>query len=159
MSIRVPQLTPLLTDQRRGLDRRKVARDSTLRTHPQLPIDVLVCDLSQTGFSFLYNGPIALDAPVNIGLPGIGSAAARVVRRQGDTYGCEFDVPLRVHDVAAAFGYNPVVQFPLSVSANDHTASAEPAASKWPRAYRAGFIVGTTSLLWSLIYLAARPFL
>ncbi len=139
-------------DERRDSARRAVARDTTLRDETSLPMAVVVEDLSQDGFRVETNADLALDAPVRIGLSGIGTREARVVRRDGQHYGCRFDQPLDLDTFYNAFLREPVVQggFPAhSASTGDLLADFE--VRKWHPALRLTFLIGAATSLWMAI--------
>ena len=78
----------------RWAERHTVERDATLRDSDWSPIDVTVEDLSESGFGVVASTELGIGAEIGLGLSGIGMREARVVRRAGDLYGCEFLVPL-----------------------------------------------------------------
>jgi hypothetical protein len=84
-------------------DRQSVHLGATLRRDDQRPVDILVDDLSATGFRMACAEPMAIDATVSVGIAGLGRHTARIVRRDGEHYGCRFVVPLAIDavDVAA----------------------------------------------------------
>lgn len=86
----------------RWAERHQVERDATLRDPAWSPIDAVVEDLSETGFRVIAAADIAVGAEIGLGLSGIGTREARVVRRAGTLYGCEFLVPLTAEQLKAA---------------------------------------------------------
>lgn len=91
----------LYRDERMA-DRQTVNLDATLRKPDDRPVDILVEDLSETGFRMAGATALALDALVTVGISGIGRREARVVRRSADHYGCEFLVPIAAAEIARA---------------------------------------------------------
>ena len=83
----------------RVADRQTVNLGATLRRDDQRPVDIQVDDLSATGFRMQSDEPIAIDATVSVGIAGLGRHTARVVRRDGQHYGCRFVVPLAIDAV------------------------------------------------------------
>lgn len=79
----------LVRDDRRA-DREAIDVAGTLRPAPGRPIDVIVEDLSATGFRMRTQARLDLQEQVTIGIPGIGQRRAHVVRRTADGFGCEF---------------------------------------------------------------------
>ena len=139
---------PLSRFDRRAGDRRSVAGKSTLRGPGNEPIDVTVGDLSVSGFNIESVIPLPIGATVQLGLPGSGRFEARVVRREGDRYGCEFVDYLSDADVDAAFSSGNVAQ--LFVPSPDWQGT-EPEVEKWPRAVRASVAVGGALAIWGAI--------
>ncbi|WP_448663337.1 PilZ domain-containing protein [Sphingomonas sp. CJ20] len=87
----------------RGAIRFTVSSDTTLRGADGQPIDVVVENLSRTGFLFLSDTEIPAGSLVAIGLSGAGAREAQVVWRDGNRHGCEFLVPLPQSAMAKAF--------------------------------------------------------
>lgn len=79
----------LVRDDRRA-DRETLDVAGTLRHVRNVPIDVIVEDLSATGFRMRTHTNLNLQEKVTIGIPGIGQRAAHVVRHTTDGFGCEF---------------------------------------------------------------------
>lgn len=79
----------LVRDDRRA-DRETLDVAGTLRHVRNVPIDVIVEDLSATGFRMRTQATLNLQEKVTIGIPGIGQRAAYVVRHTAEGFGCEF---------------------------------------------------------------------
>lgn len=79
----------LLRDDRRA-DREALDVAGTLRHLRNVPIDVVIEDLSATGFRMRTRADLSLQERVMIGIPGIGQRAAYVVRHAAGCFGCEF---------------------------------------------------------------------
>ena len=139
---------PLSRGDRRAGDRRTVAEASTLRGPDDQAIDVTVGDLSVSGFNIESTVPLPVGALVQLGLPGSGRFAARVVRREGDKYGCEFVDYLSDAQISQAFAADNVAQ--LFVAAADWQ-WAEPRIEKWPLAVRGMVAIGGAIALWAAI--------
>lgn len=88
--------------ERRAAPRRPVERGTTLRLS-DLPVDVVLHDLSETGASIETVVPLANGTTVTIGLGGVGRFEAQVISRTDSRYGCRFAVPLSAKAVASAF--------------------------------------------------------
>jgi hypothetical protein len=138
-----------ITGERRLTERRMVDEASTLRGPDQHPLDVMVSDLSRSGFKVLSDRELPLGAIVHLGLPGTGRLAARVVRRSGDRYGCEFVEYLSHDQVADAFGQSTVA--PLFIASSQWQA-VEDEVTRWPRAVRTAIAVGGALLAWWAIF-------
>ena len=93
----------------RAADRQAVALDATLRKPDQRPVDILIEDLSITGFRMTGATGLALDAILTVGISGIGRREARVVRRSDDHFGCEFLVPILAAEIARAQTVDTIV--------------------------------------------------
>lgn len=87
----------------RGAVRFPVGTESTLRGADGRPIDVVVDNLSRTGFLFVADAEIAAGSLIAIGLSGAGAREAQVVWRDGNRHGCEFLMPLPQSAMARAF--------------------------------------------------------
>lgn len=95
----------------RWAERHQVERDATLRDPDWSPIDVTIEDLSEGGFRALADAELPVGAEIGLGLAGIGLRPARVVRRTGNAYGCEFLTPLtgmELHAALAAPASDPI---------------------------------------------------
>lgn len=137
-------------DSRRA-PRRDIRQASTLRDPSLRPLDVLVHDLSVSGLRLTCPVPLELGSIVRIGLPAIGPAKARIVRRDGNDYGCDFVQPISESAVAGAFRGDPVVPIGTVPLPTGEEAFPEPQVERWPGALRVGFIFGASSLLWLAI--------
>ncbi len=93
----------------RAADRQAVALDATLRKPDQQPVDILIEDLSVTGFRMAGAARLALDAIVTVGISGVGRREARVVRQSDDHYGCEFLMPIAPAEIARAQTVDTIV--------------------------------------------------
>ncbi len=110
-------------DDERAADRQQVNLDGTLRQQDnQRPVDVMIEDLSATGFRMSCSERLSLDATVSIGIAGLGRHTARVVRSAAPFYGCRFVTPVDIggietvtpaHTIVAAdFGHaGPAAMF------------------------------------------------
>jgi len=88
---------------RRGAIRFDADSPSTLRAPDGKPIDVTVEDFSRTGFRFVADIDLPIGTLVSLGLSGAGSRVARILRRQGNSYGCAFMAALSPEDIERAF--------------------------------------------------------
>ncbi|MFS0773306.1 PilZ domain-containing protein [Sphingomonas sp. 1P08PE] len=90
-------------DEERASDRQPVNLDGTLRKQDDhRPLDVMIEDLSSTGFRMSCGEPLALDATVSIGIAGLGRHTARVVRSAAPYYGCRFVSPVDIAGIDTA---------------------------------------------------------
>ncbi len=84
----------LLYRTTRGADRRQVERPSTMRNDDGAPLDVMIEDLSETGFRIRSDDVPEQDDAIMIGLAGLGVRSAVVVWQREESAGCAFDHPL-----------------------------------------------------------------
>ncbi|RYF18271.1 MAG: PilZ domain-containing protein [Oxalobacteraceae bacterium] len=83
-----------LYDQR-AAPRHTVDVDGTLRDDANRPYEIVVADLSITGFRIPGSEDLEIPSRIGLGLTGLGGRSAQVVRRDDQGwYGCVFDVPL-----------------------------------------------------------------
>ena len=97
----------------RAAERFRVEFDATLRDSSFLPLDVVIEDLSATGFRVVTEACLDEGAEVGLGLAGIGTHRARVVWQRDNTYGCEFLAPLHRADLALALSSPSTAPVPL----------------------------------------------
>lgn len=83
-------------------DRQAVNLGATVRQEDQRPIDVSIDDLSTTGFRMQSFETMAIDSTVSVGIAGLGRHTARIVRQDGNYYGCRFVRPVSIDGIAAA---------------------------------------------------------
>lgn len=98
----------LLTN-RRALDRAEAGRASTIRQQDQIPVDVVIDDLSCGGCRVSGDLGLAVDDRVTIGLPGIGACPAKVIWTKDGSTGLEFHRALTGHDVDIACETNTLI--------------------------------------------------
>ncbi len=141
-------------------DRQTVNLGATLRRDDQRPVDIMVDDLSATGFRMFSDEPIAIDATVTVGIAGLGRHTARVVRRDGQHYGCRFVVPLAIDAVDVTAPAQTIVRAEFGTVAappahNWHDAGLEEppldALELRIRQFRGPIIVAGLLLPWLLV--------
>jgi hypothetical protein len=90
-------------DERRGATRYPVLVDATLRAADDgQPLDVLIYDLSMTGFRMETSETLDPEAMIWIGIAGTRVNAAVVSRRGPNGYGCEFVMPITFYQLTEA---------------------------------------------------------
>lgn len=94
-------LAKLISDARNA-ERFPVELDATVRNAAARPYDVVIENLSATGFRMVGGPPMTIGTEVSIGFAGIGVRAARLTRLHEASYGCEFVVPLSAEDLSTA---------------------------------------------------------
>ena len=82
-------------------ERIDLAVPATLRAN-RTPSDVTVCNLSCSGCLIAARERLPVGARVSIGMSGIGTHAASVVRQTRFGYACEFEDPLSIYEVQLA---------------------------------------------------------
>lgn len=86
---------------------------------------------------------------MSIGLPGVGTRAVRVVRRDGKLYGCSFVTPVPPELLAQAFATSSVIEVPFARLLPDPI--PEPYVRKWHPAVRVALMLGLGIAVWALI--------
>jgi hypothetical protein len=97
-------------EERRGAPRYPVLVDATLRASDDgQPLDVLIYDLSMTGFRMETSEALDLESMIWIGIAGTRVNAAVVSRRGPTGYGCEFVAPITFYQLTEALNPVPTV--------------------------------------------------
>lgn len=91
----------------------RTAIPGTVRYPERRPIDVVVEDLSWSGFRVVLGGGLEAGDIVSLGLPGVGPCPAVVVRPTRDGYGCRFLAPLSAAELHAALTAEPAAPIPF----------------------------------------------
>lgn len=86
----------------RAAERYPVVLDGTLRNARAEPQDVVIDDLSATGFRTTTASNVTVGEDITLGVFGVGLRAARVLRETDTGYGCQFLVPLTADELATA---------------------------------------------------------
>lgn len=138
----------------RMAERRPVQAESTLRDGDSRPVDISIVDLSTSGCLIEGAGDLEVPSLVTVGIAGVGRVAARIVRRDGNRFGCAFVVPLAESVVAAANATDTVVHFPAAVlpTPNYSELSTMPDPDRLPRPMRAAILFGGALAVWALIF-------
>jgi len=135
---------------RREAERRLIHQDSTMRDLAKgAPHTVLVHNLSAEGLQLETPLDLALGTDVSVGLPGVGMRTLRVVRRDGNLYGCRFAKPVSPALLSQAFVASSVVEAPFARLST--SPFPEPSVRKWHPAIRLVLLLGGASALWALI--------
>lgn len=109
-------ITAQIISDDRSSERFQAGLNATLRDQVTRPHDVIIEDLSLTGFR-LSSGPVmTLASEASIGFAGIGVHQARVTRQEGDVYGCEFVTPITQAMLTRALTAGPMapIAFPTA---------------------------------------------
>lgn len=135
-------------------ERHSVALDGTLRGPERRPYDVVVEDLSRSGFRVPAVADLELDDPISLGLAGVGLCPARVVRRTEQGYGCAFLAPLTIKQLDAALVAEAAspIQFNAGKPRPSETPCAERAADpKLDLAVRMRIILVMVMATWAVV--------
>jgi hypothetical protein len=132
-------------------ERMAVALDATVRNPAAAPLDATVLDISASGLRAFIAEELAIGDAISVGLSGIGRVAARVIRRSGHEYGCQFLQPISPEKIAQALAADTVVQAPFAPLP---TPVFDEEDDRLPVPLRLAVIVGTSLLLWTAILAA-----
>src|SRR5690242_12710020 len=108
-------MTPLVAQLR--TDRDQADQRSALRRTLNLQVGsqyldaealVLIHNLSENGLLIETLAPLELGETIEVELPEAGATPARIVRKDGDHYGCRFASPISKGSVSAALLRSPV---------------------------------------------------
>lgn len=102
-----------LYGQARGAARHEVEIDATLRDPSRQASDVVVEDLSTTGFRIGTTVPMGPGTHFSIGFAGLGVCAAEAVREANGRYGCRFLQPLTEAELHTTLTAVPLTPLPL----------------------------------------------
>ncbi|RYF02911.1 MAG: pilus assembly protein PilZ [Oxalobacteraceae bacterium] len=146
-----------LSNAGRATHRIPTARPATLRDAQRQPIDILIENLSADGFGMSTTTSLSRGERVSLQLAGIDPREARVVRRLGLSYGCEFLVPLDMRELATALDAGTVLngRFP----ADAETMPTDRDEAHVSRLGRIGILMCVNVLLWTAIILTLRTLL
>ncbi len=139
-----------LYDGGRATERHAIDADATLRTEDQVPVDVLVANLSMTGCLFVCAAPLDLGSDVTIGISGLGRRQVRIVRAMDQRYGCEFLEPLSEADIAAVVDApgSTIVPYPAWPLVTVADGQEPPSAARLPGVVRLAILGGGTLGVW-----------
>lgn len=149
-----PSQTRAADDAR--LPKRRVAKKAWRRSNP-FRHEAVITDLSTVGFCAIVAEPLTDGAPIHLCLPGVATAVARVVSREGDKHRCMFLAPVSVSDVKSALASDRPAAFPPAdgpmlcgwIEEPDET------IDRWTRWIRLALLIGSCGLLWAAIIAAA----
>jgi hypothetical protein len=136
----------------RSAERRNLVEDSTIRISDK-PQTVEILNLSATGCLIRTSEPLQTGTDVLIGLRGVGSFAAEVIRVDGQDAGCQFRKALSRDQLDLSFTNN--VHFIGNWDQTGESIGQGEACDALSRRRRALWIVGLTAALWGGIALVA----
>ncbi|WP_375429604.1 PilZ domain-containing protein [uncultured Sphingomonas sp.] len=143
----------------RESERHSVALDGTLRDPEWKPHDVVVEDLSSTGFRVPTETELHAGAFVSLGLAGVGMCPARVVRQADGQIGCTFLVPLGRGKLKAAMEATSLrpLDLNLMIKAQPPEPKRETISdTRAPRHIRLGVVTGLAAASWAAAIAAAN---
>lgn len=146
-------ITAKLISDDRTAERFTVELDATVRNAAARPYDVVVEDLSATGFRMAGGPVMGIGDPVLIGFAGIGVQAARLTRVHDDSYGCEFLQPLRPTDLSTALRAVPTtpIAFPKLPTQAWLADAPEPHVESYSLRTKLALVVSVPATLWAVI--------
>lgn len=107
-------LVAKLYNDERLAERYAVRLDGTLRNTNAVPQDVVIDDLSVTGFRTTSAIGLAVSDVITLGIFGVGLRSAKVSRESDDSYGCQFLEPLTAQELSFALqGITPPAPIPM----------------------------------------------
>jgi hypothetical protein len=137
-------------DERRDAQRHATELDATARTADGTPSDVLIHDLSTTGFRMEARERLKEGSIVWVGIVGAGINAATVMRVDAGGYGCRFLAPITHTQLAATLSPVSTV-IAADWKQQDVDAADIPEVKKLPYRMRLAIIVFGSLALWALI--------
>jgi hypothetical protein len=144
-----------LYDNGRSAERHMLDADATVRGPDQVPVDVLVADLSLTGCLFLSSESLAVGSVITIGIAGIGRRDACIVRVEEPRYGCSFLPPLTDDELTAGLTESETISpFPDWLRQPAGETIPETVTPKYSRRARLVALVGLTAAAWLLFIIA-----
>lgn len=107
-------LVAKLYNDDRLAERYAVRLDGTLRNTNAVPQDVVIDDLSATGFRTTSATGLSINDVITLGIFGVGLRSAQVSRESDDSYGCQFLEPLTAQELSFALqGITPPDPIPI----------------------------------------------
>ncbi|HEX7856078.1 MAG TPA: PilZ domain-containing protein [Sphingobium sp.] len=93
----------------RSAVRTQVDKASTIRTGDGVPLDVVIENLSHSGFKIECLANLAVGEEIALGLAGVGVRAAIVLWSNGSTAGCRFNDPISQAEMEATIAASTVI--------------------------------------------------
>lgn len=131
-------------------DRLSVELDATLRDARAQPIAVEIEDISASGFRMQTTTALAVDDEITIGIAGLGTRAAIVVRRQDGDYGCLFFQPVPQAEIDA-LRLGPLETVTPFGPARAFAPAAAPEIERYPVGRRVAIILGLATASWVVV--------
>lgn len=131
-------------------DRHAVDRASTLRAEDGQPVDVILDDISFSGFRISQAPHLDVGEGVAVGLAGVGTRSADVIWCSGGLAGCQFHQPLSREELEITQHIRATVTTFPGVS-EDAAPSAEPSFRRLRFRTRLAVIAATVVGSWLLL--------
>lgn len=146
-------ITAKLINDVRTAERFSVELDATVRNSAARPYDVVIEDLSATGFRMVGGPFMEIGSPVSIGFSGIGVQPARLTRLHDDSYGCEFIRPLSAAELSAALTAAPTapIAFPTLPTQAWLADAPEPHVEPYSPQTKLALAIIVPATLWAII--------
>jgi hypothetical protein len=137
----------------RTAERFPVELDATVRNAAELPSDVVIEDLSATGFRMVGGPHMEIGSAVSIGFAGIGVRSARLVRHDEGSYACELHQPLSASELSTALNATPVepIMFPKTPSKTWLADAPEPYVEGYSPKTKLALAIVMPATLWAVI--------
>jgi hypothetical protein len=148
----------------RGAERYRLLLPASAEKPGSGVIDIIVHDLSTSGFLVETQSPLSVGSEISLDIPGAGTVAAEVTWNSGNFFGGQFQAPLSPSAVTSAFAASRVVwpNFTTGSSADRTEAAAAQVRpgppvtaqaaleeqSRHPLHVRLRIITGLSLLLW-----------
>jgi hypothetical protein len=142
-----------LINDDRSAERFQVELDATVRNAAARPYDVVVEDLSATGFRMVGSPAMTVGDRMSIGFAGIGVQPARLTRMHADSYGCEFVRPLSLAELSTALRAAPVepIAFPTLPTRAWLADAPEPHVEPYSPQTKLALAIIVPATLWAVI--------
>lgn len=101
-----PEAIPV---ERRAATRTAVLFPVTLDRNGEVAVEVVAANISATGLFVRSAAELLVWGRFTVTLPDVGMRDVRIVRRDGDGYGCLFPEPLTVEELDAVLASAPAV--------------------------------------------------
>ena len=145
----------------RNSKRHQLNRTSTLRSEDGRPVDVILENMSITGFKIFTEVEIAVGEAIVIGLAGVGVRSAKVVWSENGHAGCAFDSPLTWLELQETEKARTVIEatFPTHLVPTDAALMMDDltiASTRLPSPYRLAAIIVASVASWGLFFILAK---
>jgi len=146
-------ITATLINDDRSAERFTVELDATIRNVAARPYDVVIDDLSATGFRMTGGPAMKVGDIISIGFSGIGIQAARLTRIHENNYGCEFLLPLTSADLYTARHSAPLepITFPSLLDQASLANAPEPYVKPYSPQTKLTLAIAIPIALWGII--------
>jgi hypothetical protein len=153
--------TARMVVERRAVERFVTDIGSTLGEAHRKEFDVVIENLSVTGFSMAAVSRLPSGESIVLDIPGLGIRSAVVVRNAGGSVGCEFACPLTDEELLSVLDpwTATIIPFPVKSGAVAEPEFAEPSVAPFARWQRGLLLIGLGAASWSLVIWAGLSLL